>query len=44
LERVVSMSLGRPFSISDRHIDLDLPLEVDDDIEDVALICLAVKT
>lgn len=26
LERVVSISLGRPFSISDCHIDLDLPL------------------
>ncbi|KAI3150937.1 transcriptional regulator family: Fungal Specific TF [Penicillium roqueforti] len=38
LERVVSMSLGRPFSISDRHIDLDLPLEVDDDIEDPTLL------
>lgn len=38
LERVVSMSLGRPFSISDRHIDLDLPLEVDDDIQDPALL------
>lgn len=38
LERVVSMSLGRPFSISDRHIDLDLPLDVDDDVEDPTLI------
>ncbi|KAJ5170736.1 Transcription factor [Penicillium coprophilum] len=38
LERVVSMSLGRPFSISDRHIDLDLPVEVDDDIEDPTLL------
>lgn len=38
LERVVSMSLGRPFSISDRHIDLDLPLDVDDDIRDPALL------
>lgn len=38
LERVVSMSLGRPFSISDRHIDLDLPLDVDDDIQDPALL------
>ncbi|CAI7640352.1 unnamed protein product [Penicillium glandicola] len=38
LERVISMSLGRPFSISDRHIDLDLPLEVDDDIEDPTLL------
>jgi hypothetical protein len=38
LERVVSMSLGRPFSISDRNIDLDLPLDVDDDIHDPALL------
>lgn len=38
LERVVSMSLGRPFSISDRHIDLDLPLDVDDDVHDPALL------
>ncbi|KAJ5366596.1 hypothetical protein N7541_000537 [Penicillium brevicompactum] len=38
LERVVSMSLGRPFSLSDRHIDLDLPLDIDDDIEDPALL------
>ncbi|KAJ5155296.1 hypothetical protein N7492_008099 [Penicillium capsulatum] len=38
LERVVSMSLGRQFSISDRHIDLDLPLDVDDDIQDPALL------
>ncbi|KAJ5151078.1 uncharacterized protein N7482_010330 [Penicillium canariense] len=38
LERVVSMSLGRPFSISDRQIDLDLPLDVDDDVHDPALI------
>ena len=34
LERVVSMSLGRPFSIADRHIDLPLPLDIDDDIKD----------
>ncbi|KAJ5591656.1 transcriptional regulator family: Fungal Specific TF [Penicillium hispanicum] len=38
LERVVSMSLGRPFSISDRHIDLELPLDVDDDVEDPAVL------
>lgn len=38
LERVVSMSLGRPFSISDRHIDLELPVDVDDDVEDPALL------
>ncbi|KAJ5605979.1 hypothetical protein N7510_008760 [Penicillium lagena] len=38
LERVVCMSLGRPFSISDRHIDLDLPVDVDDDIQDPAVL------
>ncbi|KAJ5933523.1 hypothetical protein N7454_005852 [Penicillium verhagenii] len=38
LERVVAMSLGRPFSISDRHIDLDLPWDVDDDVEDPAIL------
>ncbi|KAJ5674961.1 C6 transcription factor [Penicillium maclennaniae] len=38
LERVVSMSLGRPFSISDRHIDLDLPVDVEDDTLDPALL------
>ncbi|KAJ5628554.1 C6 transcription factor [Penicillium lividum] len=38
LERGVAMSLGRPFSVSDRHIDLDLPLDVDDDVEDPALL------
>jgi hypothetical protein len=38
LERVVSMSLGRPFSISDRHIDLDLPLDVNDDVEDPTIL------
>jgi hypothetical protein len=37
LERVVSMSLGRPFSIADRHIDLPLPLDIDDDVRDPAL-------
>ncbi|KAI9927402.1 hypothetical protein AWENTII_006207 [Aspergillus wentii] len=38
LERVVSMSLGRPFSLADRHIDLPLPLDVDDDVRDPALL------
>ncbi|KAF7595047.1 hypothetical protein BBP40_007450 [Aspergillus hancockii] len=38
LERVVSMSLGRPFSIADRNIDLPLPLDVDDDVRDPALL------
>ncbi|KAL5003438.1 fungal-specific transcription factor domain-containing protein [Aspergillus recurvatus] len=38
LERVVSVSLGRPFSIADRHIDLPLPVDVDDDVRDPALL------
>lgn len=36
LERVVSMSLGRPFSIADRHIDVELPLDINDDVRDPA--------
>lgn len=38
LERVISMSLGRPFSIADRHIDLPLPLDVDDTVQDPTLL------
>ncbi|KAE8383334.1 hypothetical protein BDV26DRAFT_277281 [Aspergillus bertholletiae] len=38
LERVISMSLGRPFSIADRNIDLPLPLDVDDDVRDPAIL------
>lgn len=38
LERVVSMSLGRPFSLPDRHIDVELPLDVNDDVRDPALL------
>ena len=38
LERVISMSLGRPFSIADRHIDLPLPLDVDDTVCDPAVL------
>lgn len=38
LERVVSMSLGRPFSLSDRHIDVELPLDVNDDVRDQSLL------
>ncbi|KAH8425580.1 fungal specific transcription factor domain-containing protein [Aspergillus melleus] len=44
LERVVSMSLGRPFSIADRHIDLPLPLDVDDDVRDPALLSTSSST
>ena len=32
------MSLGRPFSLADRHIDLPLPLDVDDTVHDPAVL------
>lgn len=38
LERAISMSLGRPCSISDRHIDVDLPLDVDDYVRDPVIL------
>ncbi|BAE65318.1 unnamed protein product [Aspergillus oryzae RIB40] len=44
LERVVSMSLGRPFSIADRNIDLPLPLDVDDDVRDPTVLSAAPPT
>ncbi|KAE8353058.1 hypothetical protein BDV28DRAFT_165200 [Aspergillus coremiiformis] len=44
LERVVSMSLGRPFSIADRNIDLPLPLDVDDDVRDPARLTATPQT
>lgn len=31
LERIIAISLGRPFSIADRHIDVDIPCEVNED-------------
>lgn len=31
LERIIAISLGRPFSIADRHIDVDLPCESEQD-------------
>ncbi|KAH7303853.1 fungal-specific transcription factor domain-containing protein [Stachybotrys elegans] len=34
LDRQVSIILGRPFSISDRDIDVELPTDIDEDIED----------
>ena len=44
LERVVSMSLGRPFSIADRNIDLPLPLDVNDDVRDSAVLTAVPST
>lgn len=38
LERVIAVSLGRPYSIADRDIDVGLPLEIDDTIRDDGLI------
>ncbi|KIV85596.1 hypothetical protein PV11_01274 [Exophiala sideris] len=34
LERHISISFGRPFSINDRVIDVRLPLDINDDIRD----------
>ncbi|CUM67698.1 uncharacterized protein PRCAT00005401001 [Priceomyces carsonii] len=34
LERIISNSFGRPFSLSDRDIDIDLPINIDDQITD----------
>ncbi|KAL1882370.1 hypothetical protein Plec18167_002786 [Paecilomyces lecythidis] len=38
LERVIAISLGRPPSIPDSHIDLELPLNVNDDERDPAVL------
>lgn len=38
LERVIAVSLGRPYSIADRDIDAALPLEIDDTVRDDNLI------
>ncbi|RDW82656.1 hypothetical protein BP6252_03768 [Coleophoma cylindrospora] len=37
LDRQVSIILGRPFAISDRDIDAELPLDVDDSIDEIGL-------
>ncbi|KAL1850145.1 hypothetical protein VTK73DRAFT_9743 [Phialemonium thermophilum] len=34
LERHLSISFGRPFSVTDRTIDARLPLDIDDDVRD----------
>ncbi|KAF7174692.1 hypothetical protein CNMCM7691_003378 [Aspergillus felis] len=44
LERVISMSLGRPFSIADRQIDLPLPVDVDDDVQDPSILTAPPRT
>ncbi|KAG0682722.1 hypothetical protein C6P40_003447 [Pichia californica] len=38
LERSVSSSFGRPFSLSDRDIDVDLPIDIDESVVDESLI------
>ncbi|KAE9380683.1 hypothetical protein N431DRAFT_540260 [Stipitochalara longipes BDJ] len=38
LERVIAVSVGRPYSIADRDIDVALPLEIDDSVRDDGLI------
>jgi hypothetical protein len=38
LERVIAVSLGRPYSIVDRDIDAQMPLEIDDTVRDDSLI------
>lgn len=38
LERVIAVSLGRPYSIADRDIDAELPLDIDDTVRDDGLI------
>jgi len=38
LERVIAVSLGRPYSIADRDIDATMPLEIDDTVRDDGLI------
>ena len=38
LERVIAVSMGRPYSIADRDIDAGLPLEIDDTVRDDGLI------
>lgn len=42
LERVVALSLGRPFSISDRDIDASLPHDIDDSVHDDDIILEAI--
>ena len=43
LDRELSASLGRPTSIADHDIDVELPLDVDDSAQDVEVFDLAKK-
>lgn len=38
LERTISGSFGRPFTLSDRDIDVDLPINIDESITDDSLL------
>ncbi|KAI1340155.1 fungal-specific transcription factor domain-containing protein [Xylariaceae sp. FL0016] len=44
LDRQVSIILGRPFAISDRDIDVELPLDVDESTEDPEILEKAQET
>lgn len=43
LDRELSASLGRPTSIADHDIDVELPLDVDDSTQEVEVFDLAMK-
>ncbi|EXJ90263.1 hypothetical protein A1O1_03362 [Capronia coronata CBS 617.96] len=43
-DRQISIPMGRPFGISDRDIDLEFPLDIDEDITEERLACLPVET
>lgn len=38
LDRIIANSFGRPYSISDRDIDVDLPLDIEESIRDPVII------
>jgi hypothetical protein len=44
LDRQISIILGRPFAISDRDIDAELPLEVNESVQDTATLSAAPAT
>ncbi|KAF7592544.1 hypothetical protein BBP40_012768 [Aspergillus hancockii] len=38
LDRAISLTLGRPFALSESEVDVDLPVDIDDDIVDAEII------
>jgi hypothetical protein len=44
LDRQISIILGRPFAISDRDIDAELPLDVNESVQDIATLAAAPVT